>query len=424
MKRNLTIAMVLVAVSALFSSCKKEYLIDVNGNLSGKVYDQYHKPLEKALIVVEGTQLKDSTDVDGSYTITGIPLGQYNVSISKQGYQTTRSMINVASAYEDGVANTTTGKKQSYDVGITLDGNLFALTGKAKGYVIYNGNPVANAKVVAYWRIYDNYNYGYTTETFETTTDADGIYNFTALPLIDYTYNNNSGLSIAAYDPQNPDHSVSTSIGSTAVLKTTSLYLDDDALQLVSYTGGNSVKLDTLKENAKITLVFNQNVSEEITKKMGGEVYLSRYGSKVAASVAYNGNKITITPSTNLAPGTSYQINVSVYATEYKYYGDIYYIGTISTPGKALTVKPVVTIASGYLKLTTVTPNATGYEIYVSRDGGKTDFLRINDSYYLTSTNGYSISGYPTGAQFYVIPYNFDALGNTVYGTKSDIVTK
>ena len=429
MKRNLFVLTAIIAVTSMLSSCKKEYLIDVNGNLSGKVYDQYHNPLEKALITVEGTELKDSTDAEGSYVIKGISLGSYSVSISKEGYKTQRGMISVNAEYSDGISS----KKQSYDVAVTMDGKLYALSGKAKGYIVYSGTgrPVANARVVAYWSYRDMNNY--TTETFQTTTDAEGLYNFTGLPLIDYTndYYSGNSLTIAAYDPQNVASSGSATVSNTGVARSIQINIYDNDLNLISYTGSNNNKVDTLLANAKITLTFNQNVSEEITKKMNGyvDLYNENVYDKVAATVTYSDNKVTITPLTNFRPGTRYSVSFRVYATEYKSYNSSFYFNTILTPAKAMTVRPVLTIntvsTSNYLKLTTVTPNASGYDIYASQDGGKTDYLLItSDSYNLTSTNGYYLGGYPAGSKFYVVPYNYDSNWNRTYGTASAIVTK
>lgn len=430
MKQNLFILSAIIVVSAFFSSCKKEYLIDVNGTVSGKVYDQYHRPIEKALVVVEGTELKDSTDAEGSYQIKNVPLGSHAVSIKKEGFMTQRSMISITSQYDDAITN----KKQSYDVSVTLDGKLYALTGKAKGYVIYGGRPVANAKVVAYWSNREMNNY--VTETFETTTDQDGIFNFAGLPLIDYTEDYYAGnVTIAAYDPSNTDASGSLTLYNTGVIKSYQINISSSSLDDISFSG-NQVMVDTVAANSNLTVTFNQNVSSEITAKMGGYVTLYNYNTyyKVAATVSYSNNKIIVTPLANLKPGTRYELEFNVYATEFKQAYGSYYFTTVTSPSKAMTVQPVLKIntvsTSHYLKLTTTTPNAYGYEIWASLDGGKTDYVLVDTDYGysidLNSTNGYYISSsYPSGTKFYVVPYNNTGLnGARVYGQASAIVTK
>jgi hypothetical protein len=431
MKKQLFIFSLIVGLTAMLSSCKKEYLIDVKGNLSGQVYDQYNNPLEKALITVEGTSLKDSTDANGDYSIKGIPLGNYAVTISKAGYSTKRSNISVAPVYSTGVSNTTSGQKQSYQVGILLDEKLYALTGTATGFVTLGSVAVANARVVAYWQYYENNNY--VTETFQTTTNADGIFNFTGLPLIDYTtdsYYYSSSITIAAYDSQNSDLSGSTSVSSTGATHSYPISLSQNDLQMISYTGADGKNIDTLAANSQITITFNQNVSAAITQQNGGNVTLYNAGAgykEVATTVAYSGNKITITPSANLQPGTRYEVSFDVFATDTKSVNDNFYLNTVNTPGKPMTVTPVVLIntvnMTNYLKASTTTPNASAYEVYASSDG-VTDYLLISsNNTAVTSTNGFNVNSYSKGAKFYIVPFNYDSNGNKVYGTASNIVT-
>ena len=282
--------------------------------------------------------------------------------------------------------------------------------------------------MVAYWTYYENNNY--VTETFQTTTDADGIYSFTALPLIDYTNNySSSSMTIAAYDSQNSDLSGSTSISSTAVLQSYSISLSQNDLELITHTGSDNNKIDTVAANSVITLTYNQNVSAQITQQKGGYVYLynNGTGNRIAANVVYNNNKITITASANLQPGSTYRVSAMVYATANKSLSSGFYLYTISTPGAAMTVTPVVAINTvstvNYLKATTPTPYAVAYEIYASADGVTDYQLIVSSNTSVTSTNGYNVNSYAKGAKFYIVPFNYDAYGNRVHGTASNIVT-
>lgn len=425
MKKNLIISLLFVAATMMVSSCKKEYLVDVNGNLNGKVYDQYNKPIEKALIVVEGTSLKDSTDADGSYSIKGISVGDYNVTISKTGYTTSRQTISINEDVD------VSKKKLSYDVGVVLDGKLLSLTGKASGTVVLNSAIVANAKVIAYWT-HEN-GTDYVTETYETTTDANGMYSFTALPMIDYndSYYSSSSITIAGYDSNNSELSGSMSFSNFSQTSSFNISLSDKSLAFLSYTGANNALVDTLAANGKIVLTFSQNVSEEITQKMGGYVYLQQYyGNKLGTKVEYSGNTITITPIGNYLPNTTYEIEFYVFATETKATYSTKYFTTISRTTSALSGTPVITYTnatSGYydlLKVTTPTSNATYYEVYASGDG-VSDYVNIDYDPASTFTSGYQIyySSYSKGAKFYVRPYKISN-GNRVYGTISNIVTK
>ena len=57
------------------------------GRLAGTVTDDLGDPLPGANVVVEGSQLGASTDIDGNYFIIGIPVGEYTVTASFVGYQ-------------------------------------------------------------------------------------------------------------------------------------------------------------------------------------------------------------------------------------------------------------------------------------------------------------------------------------------------
>ncbi len=58
------------------------------GAIGGRVVDDLGDPLPGANVVLQGTQLRTATDIDGNFTITGIPLGQYEVAVSFVGYTT------------------------------------------------------------------------------------------------------------------------------------------------------------------------------------------------------------------------------------------------------------------------------------------------------------------------------------------------
>lgn len=58
------------------------------GTVSGTVGNDQGQPLGFAQVVVEGTNLGAVTDADGSYTITGIPAGTYQLRVEFLGYGT------------------------------------------------------------------------------------------------------------------------------------------------------------------------------------------------------------------------------------------------------------------------------------------------------------------------------------------------
>ena len=56
------------------------------GTLAGTVIDDFDQPLPGANVLIEGTQLGAATDINGNYRVIGIPVGQYNITISFVGY--------------------------------------------------------------------------------------------------------------------------------------------------------------------------------------------------------------------------------------------------------------------------------------------------------------------------------------------------
>lgn len=60
-----------------------------SGKLEGTVFDrEYTEPLIGASIALEGTSYGTITDIDGAYSIAGIPAGTYQVRFSYLGYDT------------------------------------------------------------------------------------------------------------------------------------------------------------------------------------------------------------------------------------------------------------------------------------------------------------------------------------------------
>ncbi|HVN47948.1 MAG TPA: TonB-dependent receptor [Bacteroidota bacterium] len=113
MNRNQKI-FVLLLVSLL--SCSVTVVAEVPGKISGKVIDKSTKEgMIAANIVVEGTSLGASTDVDGNFTIQAVPSGIYTIKASYIGYSSeAKTEIRVVSGgtttvnFELGAASLTT----------------------------------------------------------------------------------------------------------------------------------------------------------------------------------------------------------------------------------------------------------------------------------------------------------------------------
>jgi len=57
--------------------------------IKGRVIDQQNKVgLPGANVVIEGSDLGSATDTEGSFRITGVPIGRYNIKVMYMGYKT------------------------------------------------------------------------------------------------------------------------------------------------------------------------------------------------------------------------------------------------------------------------------------------------------------------------------------------------
>ncbi|MCX7983810.1 MAG: carboxypeptidase-like regulatory domain-containing protein [Bacteroidetes bacterium] len=78
----------LVIVCALFCVAHNVLFAQTGGKLAGVVTDeQTGEPLIGANVVVRGTSLGASTDLDGNYFVLNIPAGKYEVQVSMVGYE-------------------------------------------------------------------------------------------------------------------------------------------------------------------------------------------------------------------------------------------------------------------------------------------------------------------------------------------------
>jgi hypothetical protein len=427
MKKNLFLFVFIASALVALSSCKKEYLVEVNGVVQGTVRDGYNNPIKDATVVLDGAISTATTDSLGYYKITGIAPGEHIVVFSKTGYATVRNTFSILSP--NAVANTTTGQKQSFDYYAVVNPSLNALKGQIKGYVRYNDVALANAQVIVYL------NSSYEPNVYTTTTNEVGAYSFNNLPA-------QTNLTVVAIHPTDPSTEGSVSISSysgnyaitNGVLLLNDINVSTEPLDFVkgdyfSFENGSLVNkgVDT---TASITITFTDNVSQVITQNKGGYAELRDYSSDetVASTVTYAGNKITFKPANYLTYNSRYYVRFKVYSSESKYttnsgnvYNTLYNFYTKPRVVAALSGTPVISLVSNAIHLGTPTTNAKGYDIYASEDG-KTQFQKIATENTLTSN--YSVSSYATGATFYVVPVTWDAYGVRTYGTASAVITK
>ncbi len=81
------LGLALLAFLVLMSAAVFISHADTRGKLAGKVVDQQANALVGANVVIAGTQLGATADVDGQYAILNVPPGVYDVRCSAVGYQ-------------------------------------------------------------------------------------------------------------------------------------------------------------------------------------------------------------------------------------------------------------------------------------------------------------------------------------------------
>ena len=67
------------------------------GNLSGVVKDDMGETLPGAAVVVKGTTLGTATDLNGAYTLSGIPVGTCEIVVNYLGYEPVTKMFTIKS---------------------------------------------------------------------------------------------------------------------------------------------------------------------------------------------------------------------------------------------------------------------------------------------------------------------------------------
>src|SRR5277367_1496858 len=90
----------LLAAAILLSAASARATIF--GNVRGIVHDPQHRPIANASVVLKSSSSDWSqttqTNQDGEFTFSAVPLGDYGVTVSQTGFQTTQQSLTVASS--------------------------------------------------------------------------------------------------------------------------------------------------------------------------------------------------------------------------------------------------------------------------------------------------------------------------------------
>lgn len=158
--------MFIAAISSVAVSCKEngpEEGGSGNGTITGVVSDALGNPVDAVKVSIADFDGTATTDAEGKYTITDVPVQTLSVTFEKEGYQTSTVTVTASRFNSENVAtvNTTLANANAKITGKVLDGTQ-------------NNAPFAGVKVTL------------NGET-SVTTGEDGTYLFENLTIKDYS---------------------------------------------------------------------------------------------------------------------------------------------------------------------------------------------------------------------------------------------
>ena len=337
---KLLTATVLVALLAL-ASCQKMEVVKIVGYIQGHVFDgNTNAPLDSVKIVWSVAGKKDSltASAQDGYLIENLPLGEYSIWCSKANYTTIVYNVGIYDSDNSSVVVRGGGSKEQIE---TVNPNLYPLNASLTGRVYKYENgvsvPIAGATIQLDYNS-SNANpaqyYRFVPNLYEVTTDDDGYFTFTNVPatstqfrILNYTDENGE-----TYDRYSRyiylDAATNYAMGKITLSRL------DDPIRLVNSNAWSATNegTDNFAVSDDITLTFNKDVDETITKNKGGGVWLrDETGNIVATTITYSGNVITINPDEDLMENKQYNIEWDVYSSQdYDNTSDDFYFRTVN----------------------------------------------------------------------------------------------
>jgi hypothetical protein len=431
MKKRSVLLVLMIAVVFAFGSCTKDKFVKTNGILTGKVTDaSTFSSLGGVIITVEGnSQLTDTTSADGTYSLSGIPAGEYRIIYSIAGYAPQKQVISIVSS------GATSRKNDDEDYQVVNDEQMLPLTGIVNGSVLnQNGGVVSNAIV----RATVTYNGVLLDTVFVATTNSVGYYSFSGLPFaprtsvsLFATYTNASGIGSATYSAAAFD------------VQSANIVVSESQIQYASANFTNGTGNTGFDPSGTPILTFTTTVDVQSTQQYGNLILTNNASGKIVGVTLLQPpsgtvNQLMIAPLAKMADLTSYTISGYVYssATQKTPYLSLTFTtksSTVATTTLNLIALPVFSVSSTYLTLTTATPGATGYDIY-AQIGSASEFYVVTQPAYpqgypltaVAPANPFSIptATYVSITKFYIVPVGVDSNGKTIRGMPSAIVSR
>ena len=400
------------ACATMFIACGDDSIINVNdeakeqANISFLVLDSYTGEAVDSVIIYRPKDSKSNLTDSLGYSIwKKNNIGNYVFELSKEGYATVRTLVNVV---EQGLGDVA----RVPDVTATVP--MYKLGAEVSGTVLYTdketGNKVPAEGVTV---IITNQNTSIIPNEISVETDEDGNYTFSELPegsnfiisipqttINEYKYVAASKISVQA-----------NRAGATVDLGVQNLNLISDAFTLVNSN------LDEIDTNTTVTFSYSAVLDKDSVLK---NIRVSKSGKSVLTNVSLStdGKTINIKPfSGRWEDNESYTISGTVYSKN----------GSTNSLSKSFTVGGTTStkkpgqisnldaeLSGSYLELSWTRKDslATGYHIYYKTDSMSNYLLfsNLSSGTYTSTDISYSSmlnnDADSTKISFIVLPYN------------------
>ena len=400
------------ACATMFIACGDDSIINVNdeakeqANISFLVLDSYTGEAVDSVMIYRSKDSKSNLTDSLGYSIwKKNNIGNYVFELSKEGYATVRTFVNVV---EQGLGDVA----RVPDVTTTVA--MYKLGAEVSGTVLYTdketGNKVPAEGVTV---IITNLNTSIIPSEISVETDEDGNYTFSELPegsnfvitipqttIDEYKYVAASKISVQA-----------NRAGATVDLGVQTLNQVSDVFSLVNSN------LDEIDTNTTVTLSYSTMLDKDSVLKY---IKVSKNGNSVLTKVSLStdGKTINIKPfSGRWEDNESYTISGTVYSKN----GSTNSLSKSFTVGGTTSTKKPGQIANldaelsgSYLELSWTRKDslATGYHIYYKTDSMSNYLLFSNLSSGTYTSTDISYSNLlnndadSTKISFIILPYN------------------
>ncbi|NJO88462.1 MAG: hypothetical protein HC831_05445 [Chloroflexia bacterium] len=305
-----------------FTACKKEEVVKVFGFVQGFVYDgTTNTILDDVKVTWEVAGKQDSTTATAAdgFKINDLYSGTYILKFSKTGYSTVIDDISVP--MDDFTATAKGGANKEYMV--SVNPVMYPLNAGVVGRVYKSENsrsiPIEGAIVRA-----EMPNSNLIPRIYETTTDADGYYNFENLPAVSYVYirvleyiDSNGEKYYDYYNDFNIVPGAVTTISAITLSHATDpLMLTNTSLWIAPGVVMNDVPVTT----RTFTLTFNKDIDQAVSEERRGDTDLVRLTGAGITTADYSftisGNVVTLTTTIDLTAASNYTINYNLYTAQ------------------------------------------------------------------------------------------------------------